>query len=69
MARGVPPEAPAYHCIDVPVTTRLASVGAVAAQNVWGELPVGAEGGLGIALIVTAVVYAELHSPDGVTLN
>jgi hypothetical protein len=51
---GLPPLAAAYHWIELPVATKLATVGLLLAQKDCDALPVGAAG-----LVVTAIVMAE----------
>ena len=42
--KAVPPLETAYHCIDVPVADKLATVGDAPEQNDCDELPEGADG-------------------------
>ena len=41
---GLPPLEAAYHWIEAPVATKLATVGLLAEQKVCDALPVGADG-------------------------
>jgi hypothetical protein len=70
LASGLPPLAAAYHLIELPVATKLATVGLLLTQNDCEALPVGAEGSA-VTVITVATDVAVLAdgqaSADGVS--